>query len=51
MKIIKNTMTILMIMLLSIIVLSTTVSAASVRVGASSKVTVRKQCFRNSFFW
>lgn len=51
MKIIKNMMTILMIMLLSIIVLSTTVSAASVRVGASSKVTVRKQCFRNSFFW
>lgn len=43
MKIIKNVIATLMIMFLTIILLSTTVSAASVRVGAStSKVTVRK---------
>lgn len=51
MKLIKNAMTILITLCISIMILSSSVNAATANVSASaSKVTVRKECSRNSFF-
>lgn len=52
MKTVKKGIAILLVFILSIIILGGSVSAASVSIRASaSKVTARKKCFCDSFFW